>query len=450
MILVVGFIIIMILSLHPQWRRTTETVRAPQIPRYFQPLTPSDEDYDSSKMMFQGMPPAFKTRVSIMYERYKQFSQFNSDIVNLTLLSSGFLLPKVLSTFPHEWTANMIKDALLFNLNLAVKLNKYGLVLSDPGLRGTLFNFTHPLFANPFSILPASNNTPGGRIFQNALQAFVQLAEGKTSKARQILREEYLSPKANQIEDDRWGILKDYQNQGDSIHSWTLLNKTVSSIRVGTNPHPNSYPSKYYDNKNENFTFDPSPSWLGKQKSLYEIFLVNKPKTVLDLGCNTGWFSILAERMGSNVIAIDADEAVIDDLYLYSKRNKLNILPLVLSFQDLEKPDSGSEYRHTTPIQRVRSEMTICLALIHHLILVYHMTAEQVMHTLAASTTKLLVLEYPNTQDYTITTHWKQTSRPPLEEYSIEAILREGWKYFRKVTVYPSNPESRTLFVFEK
>jgi hypothetical protein len=153
-------------------------------------------------------------------------------------------------------------------------------------------------------------------------------------------------------------------------------------------------------------------------------------------------------------------------LYLYSKEHKLNILPLKIAFEDLDKKYIYKKYPfinrkesfnnkelYAAPILRLKSEMTLCLALVHHLILAYGMSIEKVMNILARITNKTLVLEIPDLQDSLIRGHpsyYRYAKNATSNLYSDDRFIKEGQKYFKKIDIYPSHPKTRKIIVFEK
>jgi hypothetical protein len=88
-----------------------------------------------------------------------------------------------------------------------------------------------------------------------------------------------------------------------------------------------------------------------------------KGSTVLDLGCNTGFYSRLAQNKGFSVISVDSDHDCILKLYA-----EPDILPLVV---DICNPSPGIGWDNTerlsfwTRISKVK--IIMALALIHHL-----------------------------------------------------------------------------------
>ena len=56
-----------------------------------------------------------------------------------------------------------------------------------------------------------------------------------------------------------------------------------------------------------------------------------KPGAVLDIGANTGTYSMLAASSGARVIALDTDLSAIDQLWVQASQNSKNIQPLVVN-----------------------------------------------------------------------------------------------------------------------
>ncbi|MEX2245406.1 MAG: class I SAM-dependent methyltransferase [Dehalococcoidia bacterium] len=92
----------------------------------------------------------------------------------------------------------------------------------------------------------------------------------------------------------------------------------------------------------------------------------DRPGTVLDLGCNTGQFSLIAAGLADHVVAVDSDEASVDALFLRARASHPNILPLVMDLTN-PSPDQGwAQAERRGFAQRAEADLALCLALIHH------------------------------------------------------------------------------------
>jgi len=190
-----------------------------------------------------------------------------------------------------------------------------------------------------------------------------------------------------------------------------------------------------------------------QQKSAFvERFLEeSRPARVLDVGCNTGHFSRLAAARGAQVVAIDQDAAVVGALWKEARRERLDILPLVVDFARPTPPVGWNNEETPSFLARARDhfDAVFMLALVHHLVVTDQIPLSEVMALAARVTTRHLVIEYVPPED----PQFKRLARgrDPLyrqltREY-FEAAAREFFTI--KLSVQVENQERR-LYVMEK
>ncbi len=121
---------------------------------------------------------------------------------------------------------------------------------------------------------------------------------------------------------------------------------------------------------------------------------------VLDVGANDGHFSRTALDAGADaVVAVDNDHLVIDRLYRQLRRDgEARITPLVLDLSD-PSPGLGWRSRERRPfVERVRPDVVLCLAVVHHLALTNTVPLDEIvafLRELGAT----LVVEFPHRDD---------------------------------------------------
>ena len=125
-----------------------------------------------------------------------------------------------------------------------------------------------------------------------------------------------------------------------------------------------------------------------------------RPELVLDLGANDGRFSKLAlEHGASRVVAVDSDHLVVDRLYRHLRdTGEERILPLVMNLAD---PSTGLGWRgRERPgfTDRVRPDLVLCLAVVHHLALTNTVPLPMIVDLLADFDAPLVV-EFPHRDD---------------------------------------------------
>lgn len=125
----------------------------------------------------------------------------------------------------------------------------------------------------------------------------------------------------------------------------------------------------------------------------------HRPKQILDLGCNTGDFSVLAAQAGSRAIAVDADHDAIELLHRRVRSEALEVHPLVLDIAT-PTPGMGNCNLERTPfLERNRSDCVLALALIHHLHVSANLSLDAIAGLLERLTSRLLVLEFVPRED---------------------------------------------------
>jgi len=141
--------------------------------------------------------------------------------------------------------------------------------------------------------------------------------------------------------------------------------------------------------------------WATKERAVTETLDRYRPSNVLDIGCNTGFFSRVAARTGASVVAIDQDPEALGEAWKTAEAEGLAILPLVVN---LARPPGGcgwsnDEFAGFLERARGKFEGVLMLALLHHLVVNERVPIESIFDLAASLTTRLLVLEYVDPAD---------------------------------------------------
>ncbi len=137
-----------------------------------------------------------------------------------------------------------------------------------------------------------------------------------------------------------------------------------------------------------------------KERFVAAAVVARSPKRVLDLGANDGRFSRVALQAGAAfVVAVDSDDLVVDRLYRDLRRDgEQRVLPLVLDLSD-PSPGLGWRSRERPPfVERVRPDLVLCLAVVHHLALTNTIPLDEIVGFLADFGAPLVV-EFPHHDD---------------------------------------------------
>lgn len=148
------------------------------------------------------------------------------------------------------------------------------------------------------------------------------------------------------------------------------------------------------------------PSYNDEQAAAKKTFVETTlrriaPRNVFDVGCNTGFYSLMAAENGASVVAADADPVVIGKLWRQARERRLNILPLVV---DVARPTPALGWRYQESasfLDRARGsfDTVLMLALIHHLLVTERVPLQQIIELAAELTTAHAIIEYIGTDD---------------------------------------------------
>lgn len=169
-------------------------------------------------------------------------------------------------------------------------------------------------------------------------------------------------------------------------------------------------------------------------------------KTVLDLGCNTGVFSIEAARRGAQVFAVDASESCINLLYDTAKAQKLAITPLVSDIA-CPTPSGGFMGKQYRPLfERVKADTVLCLGLMHHLHINARQSFERIAMLLDSVCRSTLIFEFVGLDDANISL----LSRARKIEYSLDTVQTSLAAHFKSIEVHDSDRPTRKILLCRK
>lgn len=429
--------------------------------------------------------------------------------LNLELLFQHKRIPFI--SHPHEWSTEMFKDAAILHLDLFLQLNKYGLILKDWHPLNILFDNSRPIFVDFTSIIPKlllkdqkylnlphipfylNNllNMDNCLIYEMYQRMFIPyfllplflFQQKKYSFARKRIFETTLHTNRITLSEKEvfgsYSIKRLIYKLQKLIHEFKLtgfkrdelifikqLKDRVSNMSVS--PKDSGYTS-YYDNKRENLDYERESGWSKKQKIISDLLKKYKPHTVLDAGCNTGWYSILAAKHKCEVVAVDIDEACVNQLYFKAKENNYLILPLVLDIANYPEDVFSLPYEDNKKIKKINNkypilqsankrlqcEMFMMLALFHHLVLGQNKSFSQIISLINKFSLKYLILEFVSIDDPLIQNEPEffpayKSNPSNFSSYSMKNLLKELEKFFKKITIIHTDINTRSVIFCEK
>lgn len=121
-----------------------------------------------------------------------------------------------------------------------------------------------------------------------------------------------------------------------------------------------------------------------------------RPKNVLDIGANTGEYSLLALKCGANVVALDEDAPALDRLFLHGHGRRLGLTCIHANFAR-PTPATGWQLQESLSLDsrlEDRFDLVIAVAVLHHLIVTERLPLASLMGHLATRCTGTLIIEF--------------------------------------------------------
>ncbi|HVS85860.1 MAG TPA: class I SAM-dependent methyltransferase [Gaiellaceae bacterium] len=383
-----------------------------------------------------------------------------------------------LVSYPFEWCAEMLRDAALATLALQRELERHGVMLQDAHPMNVVFDGSTPLWVDAGSLVPSSG--PGvwpareefvacflnplrlmalghGRIARWLLHdvAGIDAAELEAflapSLARSFAREGRRAARTLRARIPRSArpALRAVRQAlvdagGRRLPGISAAGSTTQSLeddirRLDLSVAPGPW-TGYYDSFPS--LTDPA-EWDDKQRSVDTALRRVAPRTVLDIGSNRGWYSLLAAQHGCDVAAIDTDARSVELLYRDARSRSLPVQALVADFRHLSLGYGPGFSRILPAPRRLQADLVLALALSHHLVFWSRFDFRQIVMGLSAFATKGLLVEFVPSDDQYVSM-WNPETRP---WYTLELLEEELRREFSHVEVLPSHPEPRVLLL---
>ncbi len=377
-------------------------------------------------------------------------------------------------THPYEWSFQLLKTAALFHLDLHLSLLDREFTLSDASAYNVQFVGPKPIFIDHLSIRP--------------------YREGEFWTGHRQFCEQFLNPLLLRaylaVPHNAW-----YRGSMEGIPvsdlakilplrkklSWNALTNIVlqDKFQAGTSSEEKKFSVKERRLPKQAFTamLRQLRNWIARLKPAdttktvwADYSLVNtyndsergakhtfiaeyvrsaRPKTVIDLGCNTGEYSERAIASGAtSVLGFDFDVQALDRAYENATSRNLNLLPL---FLDARNPTPDQGWMGTERLgfrERMKADGLLALAFEHHLAIAHNVPLDQLIPWLL-STAPTGVIEFVPKSDPTVQRMLalRDDIFPNYEVEEFERVLAARAVIERSEVVSHSG---RTLFQFRR
>lgn len=330
---------------------------------------------------------------------------------------------------PEEWTYSMFKDAALTVLRVRDIAHKYGYNMKDCHSRNILFDSLCPKYVDLGSFIKSSSGQNGWLARREFLSCYMyplllwnispNFSRMSSFLGDYISREEYWRIRYSLIRMIPVKLLDLFCKSLDASYKITLASNSAvrGSLKL---PQIILRPAKfmanifltnyYQSNPSFNKIFDLKP--LNKKTRWTDYNCSTNPNDfrfsgiidsinqfcpdaldALDVAGNQGFFSkmILRNTNIKKCICIDLDEFAVDIGYTEAKSNdcQLNITYATSNFMD-----PLNRYNDPSPYERFASDLVVCMALTHHLILSQKYSIKDISDRLDMVSKKYLYVEF--------------------------------------------------------
>lgn len=321
-------------------------------------------------------------------------------------------------SYPYEWPFEMLKEAAILHLELLDEALNEKMILKDSSSFNVQFRGTRPIFIDVPSfealtpgepwvgfrqfcqmflyplMIQAYRNVP----FRHWLRGGIDGIEPADCLAMMSLRDMlrpgvftmvYLQSKLLSAYGQSTRKMKD--EIADAGFSEELIKVNVTKMKrivSGLHWHPKTSEwSQYTD------THSYDDESLNEKIDFVRAVVQSRHRDLAwDIGCNTGTFSRILAENTEYVVAMDMDQFVVQKLFKELRtEDRTNILPLVCNLAD-PSPDlgwRGSERKSLS--RRGKPNLTLCLALIHHIVIGANIPLFQFIQWLAELETDLVI-----------------------------------------------------------
>lgn len=295
-------------------------------------------------------------------------------------------------SYPYSWCFSQLRDAALTTLEIQRRAMARGMILKDASAFNIQFHDLHPVLIDTLSFEPYHEGEPwvAYRQFCQHFLAPLLLMSQRDVRLAQLLRVHLdgipldlasaLLPRRSwlglstllHVHLHARSIQRHANTPGDTVARHRRVTRTgllglidnIESAVRALSWHPVGTEWADYESQH-NYG---ERGMEEKRRAVRELLGAVAPRTVWDLGANTGAFSRIATELGANTIAFDVDPAAVERNYLRARaEGEQRLLPLLM---DLTNPSASIGWAHQERMSlaaRGPADAVLALALVHHL-----------------------------------------------------------------------------------
>jgi hypothetical protein len=356
-------------------------------------------------------------------------------------------------SYPYEWCFGQLKDAALTTLAIQSAALEHGMSLKDASAYNVQFHRGRPILIDTLSFeayregqpwvayrqfcqhflaplaLMAHTDVRLGQLLRVYLDGIPldlasRLLPGRTRLNPGLAMHVHLHARAQQSSTGRRARSGPSSGMGR-----TALLGLIDSLRSAVEKltwDPQATPwSDYYQECSYS-----SQALEHKQQLVRQYLEAIHPRTVWDLGANTGTFSHTATGLGAFAVAFDSDPGAVETCYRACRDARdANLMPLLL---DLTNPSPGLGWElaeRASFLDRGPADTVLALALVHHLAIANNSPLARIAAFLAKLGDSLIIEWVPRSDPQV--QRMLTTREDIFDEYTREAFERAFSRHFR-------------------
>jgi SAM-dependent methyltransferase len=328
------------------------------------------------------------------------------------------------ASYPWEWSPALWLAAAELTLNLCSDLVRRGWLLKDATPLNVLFQGIDPIFVDVLSIERAVPGQsiwyPYGQFVRTfllpmlahsrlgwPLQAAMTRRDGYEpeeiyaalawpARLRQPALSAVTLPAllANNKKLSAEGLAT--RSVKDPELARHILLKTLKGLLTQMRRVTPAHRSSTWSDYAETATHYSNEDHARKRAFVAEALAASAPARVLDVGCNTGVYSMLAADAGADVVSIDTDLQAVDRLCAKLKGSGKKVLPLCVNLAHPTPPVGWENREYASFLDRCAGnfDTVMMLAVIHHLLLRSQIPLDQIAALAGRITTRSLIIEW--------------------------------------------------------
>jgi ribosomal protein L11 methylase PrmA len=376
-------------------------------------------------------------------------------------------------SYPYEWSFGQLRDAALLTLDVQERALERGFVLRDASAYNVQLVDGRPLFIDTLSFERYRDGGPWAAYKQFCEHFLAPLALMSARDARcGRLQREYLDgipldlasvllPRGSWLRPSmllhihlharamrRYGSASVAEVTGGRGVSKQAMLRLVASLRDAVHgldwrPAGTAWAGYASDH---NYS---AQALEAKRRLVRDDVATIAPRTVWDLGGNTGTFSRLVREVAGFVVCFDADPAAVELNYREVRaRKETGLLPLQM---DLMNPSPGNGWAHEERLSlesRGPVDLVMALALVHHLAIANNVPLPALANWLARLGGSLLIEFVPKSDSQVARLLTNRADVfPHYTREGFERAFEPGWRIEAKQAIDDSE---RTLYLMRR